>query len=335
MTSRAKFIKVKSSSRVSIWEYIKFAKLPISLVAFVSIVGLIAGPTRVSFASDWLVEGVAVLIYMSAFFFAAFSRPLRGYNWKQAMMLGLTITLSAQVLIVLELLEYIHIRHAHGIPTADLGFVFTALIQLMALVANAIIGSILGLVGWALGRYLPEAMPSRRSLVILVVGSISIPLLAITLPGVLVEAYRNNRESAVVEHMKDFLSAQQVYASENGGFYATLKCLSQPADCIPGFEGPPLLDRSVHGYRLDFYTGVQSDSGLLSYSYVAIPESRWLQDRAFCADGSGAITIYVHSKEKSGLQCDDRLYYTDGWPEHNYKGGVCQSNPTDHCVTDW
>ncbi len=311
------------------WEYICFAKLPISLVAFVSIYCLIIG-----FVGVRLLEGVAVPIYTSAFFFAAFSRPLRGYNWKQAMMLGLAITLSAQVLIVLGLLEYIHIRHAHGIPTADLGFVFTALIQLMALVANAIIGSILGLVGWALGRYLPEAMPSRRSLVILVVGSIAIALPAITLPSVLVEAYRNNRESAVVEHMKDFLSAQQVYASENGGFYATLKCLSQPADCIPGFEGPPLLDRSVHGYRLDFYTGVQSDSGLLSYSYVAIPESRWLQDRAFCADGT-EVQTWVHSKEKWGYQCDDPLYYADEWPEDIWISGFCDETHIVECGWAW
>ena len=121
MTSRAKFIKVKSSPRVSMWEYIKFAKLPIFLVAFVSIYCLIIG---VRFASDWLLEGVAVLIYMSAFFFAAFSRPLRGYNWKQAMMLGLTITLSAQVLIVLVLLE----------DTEVLSLGHELLFQLMALV---------------------------------------------------------------------------------------------------------------------------------------------------------------------------------------------------------
>ena len=120
-----------------------FAKLPIFLLAFFMIVGNWTTPVA---------RRVGVLIYASAFFFGAFSQPLRGYNWKQAMMLGLTITLSAQVLSVLVLLVS-HLVQDAGVDE----FGVTLLFRLVILVANAIIGSILGLVGWTLGRYLPEA----------------------------------------------------------------------------------------------------------------------------------------------------------------------------------
>ena len=106
--------------------------------------------------------------------------------------------------------------------------------------------------------------------------------------------------------MKGFMSAQMHYASANGGYFGTLQCLSQPADCIPGFEGPPFFDRVVHGYRLDlypvFYRGGpgSDDSKFQAFAYVAIPQSWWLPNRAFCVESTGSITIYVRSKEKSG-----------------------------------
>ena len=70
-------------------------------------------------------------------------------------MLGLIITSSVQVLNVLMLLVFQ--------DTWEMSLGLTLVFQLALLVATAIIGSILGLIGWVLGRYLPEAAQPYRS----------------------------------------------------------------------------------------------------------------------------------------------------------------------------
>jgi hypothetical protein len=144
-------------------EYIRFARLPILLLILFMIARLILGAMGVPYERGTIVSMV-FLSWMSAFFFAAFSRPLRGYNWKQAMMLGLTIVLSAQVLIFMAtLVSYLvaaetyfnHPTALNQVEAISLGQAIP--LRLATLVVNSIIGSIWGLVGWTAGQLLPQA----------------------------------------------------------------------------------------------------------------------------------------------------------------------------------
>ena len=144
-------------------EYIRFAKLPIVLLVLFMVARLILGATGVPYQSGTIVSMV-FLAWMSAFFFGAFSRRLRGYNWKQAMLLGLTIALSAQVLIfAATLMSYLlgaetYFNHPTALNAADsvpLGQAVPT--RLGGLVANSIFGAIWGLLGWTAGKLLPKA----------------------------------------------------------------------------------------------------------------------------------------------------------------------------------
>ena len=144
-------------------EYIRFAKLPILLLVIFMIARLILGATGVPYESGTIVSMV-FLAWMSAFFFCAFSRPLRAYNWKQAMMLGLTIALAAQVLIfTATLVSYLvgaetYFNHPTALNQPGGLTLGQALpVRLGGLVANSIIGSIWGLLGWTAGKLLPKA----------------------------------------------------------------------------------------------------------------------------------------------------------------------------------
>ncbi len=145
-------------------EYIRFAKLPIVLLIIFMSGRLILGVSGVPYESGTWFFSMVLLTYMSAFFFGAFSRRLRGYNWKQAMMLGLTIAVVAQVLIFMAtLVSYLAgVETYFNHPTAlnqteavSLGQALPA--RLGGLVANSIIGSIWGLLGWTAGKLLPKA----------------------------------------------------------------------------------------------------------------------------------------------------------------------------------
>ena len=144
-------------------EYIRFARLPILLLIIFMIARLILGATGVPYESGTIVSMVFVS-WMSAFFFGAFARRLRGYDWKQAMMLGLTIVLAAQVLIfAATLVSYLvgadtyfnHPTALNQTEAVSLGQALPA--RLGGLVANSIIGSIWGLLGWTAGKLLPKA----------------------------------------------------------------------------------------------------------------------------------------------------------------------------------
>ena len=145
-------------------EYIRFAKLPILLLTIFMVARLILGASGVPYERGTWFFSMVLLSYMSAFFFGAFSRHLRGYNWKQAMMLGLTITLSAQVLIfAATLVSYsvgaeTYFNHPTALNQTEAVSLVQALpARLGGLVANGIIGSIWGLLGWTAGKLLPKA----------------------------------------------------------------------------------------------------------------------------------------------------------------------------------
>lgn len=144
-------------------EYARFAKLPILLLILFMIARLILGATGVPYESGTIVSMV-FLSWVSAFFFGAFSRRLRAYSWKRAMMLGLTIVLAAQVLIfAATLVSYLvgaetYFNHPTALNQTEAVSLGPAVVaRVGGLVANSIFGSIWGLLGWTAGKLLPKA----------------------------------------------------------------------------------------------------------------------------------------------------------------------------------
>ena len=145
-------------------EYIRFARLAILLLILLLIGRLTLGVTGVPYATGTGIFSLVTFSYMASFFFAAFSRPLRGYGWKKAVMLGATIVLCAQVLVFLAtVLSYLvgaetYFNHPSALNVPEpISLVAALPIRLGGLVANTIIGSIWALLGWLGGKLLPKA----------------------------------------------------------------------------------------------------------------------------------------------------------------------------------
>jgi hypothetical protein len=125
---------------------------------------LVLGATGVPYEEGTWFFSMVVLTNMAAFFFGAFSRRLRGYRWTQAMLLGLTIALGAQVLILLATVvsslagAETYFNHPTALNVEEAVGVGQALvIRIFGLVVNGIVNAILGLLGWFGGKLLPEA----------------------------------------------------------------------------------------------------------------------------------------------------------------------------------
>lgn len=145
-------------------EYIRFARLPFLLLVLFMVARLILGARGVPYERGTWFFSMVLLTNFAAFFFGAFSRRLRSYKWSQAMLLGLTIALGAQVLILLATMisSLAGVETYFNHPTAlnveeSVGVGRAFLIRIFGLVVNGIINAILGLLGWLGGRLLPEA----------------------------------------------------------------------------------------------------------------------------------------------------------------------------------
>ena len=145
-------------------EYIRFARLPILLLIIFMVARLILGASGVPYEEGTWFFSMVLLSYMSAFFFGAFARRLRGYNWKQALMLGLTIALAAQVIIfAATLVSYLvgaetYFNHPTALNQTEAISLGQALpLRLITLVVNCVTGAIWGLLGWTAGKLLPKA----------------------------------------------------------------------------------------------------------------------------------------------------------------------------------
>ena len=143
-------------------EYIRFARLAILVLILLLIGRIILGATGVSYEAGTGIFSLVTFSYMASFLFAAFSRPLRGYNWKQAVMLGVTIVVSAQLLILLAtVFSYLvgaetYFNHPMALNVPEAVTLPQALpIRLVGLVINVVSGSILALLGWTGGKLLP------------------------------------------------------------------------------------------------------------------------------------------------------------------------------------
>ncbi len=145
-------------------EYIRFARLAILMLVLLLIGRLVLGATGVPYATGTGIFSLVTFSYMAAFFFGAFSRPLRGYGWKQAVMLGITIVLTAQILIfATTVLSYLvgaetYFNHPTALNVPDpISLVEALPIRSLGLVANTVSGSIFASLGWWGGKLLPKA----------------------------------------------------------------------------------------------------------------------------------------------------------------------------------
>lgn len=143
--------------------YLRFSRLPILLLFIFLIARLILGATGVPYEQGTWFFSMVTLSYFAAFFFGAFSRRLRAYKWYQGMLLGVTIALSAQILILLAtLVSYLlgadtYFNHPTALNVeAAVGLGQALAIRLFGLVVNCIVAAICGLLGWAAGNLIPE-----------------------------------------------------------------------------------------------------------------------------------------------------------------------------------
>jgi hypothetical protein len=146
-------------------EYIRFARLAIITLVLVMIGRLIVGAMGVPYEQGTVIFSLVPLSWTFSFTFAAFSRHLRGYGWKQAVLLGVTIVLCAQILIfgatVMSYLVGAQTYFNHPIAlnvTEPITLVQALPVRLVGLVVNAIFGgAILASLGWWGGKLLPKA----------------------------------------------------------------------------------------------------------------------------------------------------------------------------------
>ena len=146
-------------------EYIRFARLAILMLVLFLIGRLIVGATGVPYERGTGVFSMVTQSWILSFVFAAFSRPLRGYGWKKAVMLGATIVISAQLLIfAATVVSYLvgaetYFNHPTALNVPEpVGLVRALGIRAFGLVVNTIVGGvILGSLGWLAGKLLPKA----------------------------------------------------------------------------------------------------------------------------------------------------------------------------------
>jgi hypothetical protein len=147
--------------------YFRRVRFAILFLLLFAIGRLVLGATNVPYATGTHIFSIVTFSLFASLFFGAFSRSTWGYRLGQAMMLGVAIGLSGQVLIFLATLgsylagaqTYFNNPIALVGPGATeevipLGQAMVA--RLIALVINPILNSIAALIGWSLGKLVPE-----------------------------------------------------------------------------------------------------------------------------------------------------------------------------------
>jgi hypothetical protein len=131
-------------------------------------------------------------------------------------------------------------------------------------------------------------------------------LLAILIPSVL-RARRSPGVQGGLGEIRTLLSAENAYASANGGYFDSPSCLAAPATCLPGVPGgiQAFLDRDMAemgphgGYSFRFCAGpapvLQESRGkvskgsMMAFAVVALPLEGSGQYKAFCGDSTGRV----------------------------------------------
>lgn len=153
-------------------EYLRISRLYVVLLAIFAVARFAQGAMGVDYARAHHVFSIFILTVMASVFHAAFYRRWRGFRLMQAVTLGATFGLIAQVVIFLATV----LSYAAGIqtffnhPTAlnqesavPLGRAIA--IRAPALLIFPIINAIAAAIGWALGGLLPETAAARAAVI--------------------------------------------------------------------------------------------------------------------------------------------------------------------------
>lgn len=133
-------------------------------------------------------------------------------------------------------------------------------------------------------------------------------VLAIVVPS-LARARTVANEASAIGDIRSVISAQAIYSSQNAGLYESRwDCLYRPQDCIPGYQGPGMLDpslgetpkagyvRRLHGGRTPRTPPASpaSASSVEGYAIVAWPVTPGRTGvRFFCGDTTGIVCSAV------------------------------------------
>jgi hypothetical protein len=144
---------------------LRVARLYFVLLAVVVVGRLLMGAFGVPYEKGTNVFSIVVLTVFACLFYGAFCRRFCDYRLIQAALLGVTMALGGQLLILLITI----VAYAAGAQTyfnhptalgADPGTVVSfgraLAVRLGGLVGNSILGGIVAVLGWALGGFLPE-----------------------------------------------------------------------------------------------------------------------------------------------------------------------------------
>jgi hypothetical protein len=146
---------------------LKVARLYLVLLALFTVGRWAQSLGHVEYAKAHHVFSIVTLTLLSSAFFAAFCRKWRGYSLLQAVMLGMILGLTAQVVIfVSTALSYtlgLHTFFNH--PTAlnvegDLPMNDALVRRAFGLLAGPISNGIAAMLGWLMGGALPDRTPS-------------------------------------------------------------------------------------------------------------------------------------------------------------------------------
>lgn len=150
--------------------YFRRVRFAILFILLLAIGRLVLGATNVPYATGTAIFSIVTFSLFASLFFGAFSRAVWGFRVPQAMMLGVAIGLSGQVLIfVLTLGSYLAGADTYfNNPIALVGQGAAAELEgaiplgqamvarLIGIVINPILNSIAALIGWSLGKLVPE-----------------------------------------------------------------------------------------------------------------------------------------------------------------------------------
>lgn len=141
----------------------RFVRFAIVWLVILMIGRLVLGAMGVPYAQGTWFFSMVMFSSFAALIFAAFSRRMLRTSWFEGVLVGATIALSAQVLILLATLvsyavgaeTYFNAPTALNVETAiPLGQALA--VRAFGLVVNTITGSIIGLIGWSMGGLIPE-----------------------------------------------------------------------------------------------------------------------------------------------------------------------------------
>jgi hypothetical protein len=144
-------------------EYLRLARPYFLLLAIVTAARWILFAKGVAYETFTDKVSIVILTMMASLFYGAFCQRWRGFGVGQAILLGLLFGVTSQLVIMLStIVSYVaHIDSAFNYPKAlnapgPVEFAKALGTRFQGLVSNPIADAIMGLIGWGMGRLLPE-----------------------------------------------------------------------------------------------------------------------------------------------------------------------------------